>query len=407
MIVKFIHAADLHIDRSFEGSIPFDKRVQEKLIQANQIVLANIVDQAVFHEVDFVLFAGDTFHQNKPSLKTQKHFFEQMERLNRINIPVYMIFGNHDYYQKERYWFEFPKNVHLFVDEEVKTKVLKLNSGEKVAISAFSYCHPWIQQEKVLEFPSRANVDYHVGMYHGELGTKDHGNYAPFSSSQMQEKNYDYWALGHIHVPTIVSNHGRIVYSGAPQGHTRKEQTSTSVSLVELKRSEYQTTPIEVAEVYWHRQKISFEQVRTTNEIFPMVQRQLEISNNKFHLIELEIVNYEHLGMDIVERIDSGEVLEYLIEELRKYTSNLFIWRIVLMKDTVQKQITVTVSKKLKYQLFESYQIPQDFKQILSELYSHPEATKLLNELPDYQSETLLAAQELINQDFQFKEDNE
>ncbi|MDG3374698.1 hypothetical protein P5D95_24830, partial [Vibrio parahaemolyticus] len=172
-------------------------------------------------------------------------------------------------------------------------------------------------------------------------------------------------------------------------------------------RSEYQTTPIEVAEVYWHRQKISFEQVRTTNEIFSMVQRQLEISNNKFHLIELEIVNYEHLGMDIVERIDSGEVLEYLIEELRKYTSNLFIWRIVLMKDTVQKQITVTVSKKLKYQLFESYQIPQDFKQILSELYSHPEATKLLNELPDYQSETLLAAQELINQDFQFKEDNE
>nr|WP_242590329.1 DNA repair exonuclease [Enterococcus sp. MSG2901] len=407
MIVKFIHAADLHIDRSFEGSIPFDKRVQEKLLQANQIVLKNIVDQAVFHEVDFVLFAGDTFHQNKPSLKTQKHFFEQMERLNKINISVYMIFGNHDYYQKERYWFDFPENVHLFVDEEVKTKEFKLNSGEKVAISAFSYCHPWIQQEKVLEFPSRGNVDYHIGMYHGELGTRDHGKYAPFSSSQMQEKNYDYWALGHIHVPTIVSTNGRVVYPGAPQGHTKKEQTSISVSLVELKKSEYQAIPIEVAEVYWHRQKISFEHVHTTNEIFSMVQRQLEVPNHKFHLMELEITNYEHLGMDIVERINSGEVLEYLIGELSKYTSNFFIWRISLMKNTTQKQTILTVSKNLKHQLFESYQMSQDFKQILSELYSHPEATKLLNELPDYQSETLVAAQELINQDFQFEEDNE
>ncbi len=73
-MVKFIHAADLHIDRSFEGLVNLDKSVQEKLLEVNLKVLANIVDKAIINEVDFVLLAGDTFHQNRPSLKIQNIF---------------------------------------------------------------------------------------------------------------------------------------------------------------------------------------------------------------------------------------------------------------------------------------------------------------------------------------------
>ena len=64
-MVKFIHAADLHIDRSFEGLVNLDKSVQEKLLEVNLKVLANIVDKAIINGVDFVLLAGDTFHQNR------------------------------------------------------------------------------------------------------------------------------------------------------------------------------------------------------------------------------------------------------------------------------------------------------------------------------------------------------
>ena len=179
-MVKFIHAADLHIDRSFEGLVNLDKSVQEKLLEVNLKVLANIVDKAIINEVDFVLLAGDTFHQNRPSLKIQKHFFDQIERLNEKEISVYLTFGNHDYYQSERYWFTFPENVHLFTLEEVETKTFLSKKGEKVAISGFSYLHQWIQGDKVAEFPLRHSVDYHIGLYHGEIGSNRRGNYAPF-----------------------------------------------------------------------------------------------------------------------------------------------------------------------------------------------------------------------------------
>ena len=144
-MIQFIHAADLHMDRSFEGLVNLDKRVQERLLIANLNVLSNIVDEAIKHAVDFVLLAGDSFHQPRPSLKIQKHFVDQMERLNQSNIDVYMIFGNHDYYQQERYWFKFPDNVHLFTSESVETKKLISKSKEEVAISGFSYLHQWIK----------------------------------------------------------------------------------------------------------------------------------------------------------------------------------------------------------------------------------------------------------------------
>lgn len=128
-MVKFIHAADLHMDRSFEGLTTLDKTVQEKLLKTNLTVLSNIIEQAIINNVDFVLLAGDNFHQNRPSLKIQKHFSEQMKRLEKNHIPVFIIFGNHDFYQKERYWFSFPKNVHLFTSETVETKKITIKSG--------------------------------------------------------------------------------------------------------------------------------------------------------------------------------------------------------------------------------------------------------------------------------------
>ena len=60
-MIQFIHAADLHMDRSFEGLVNLDKRVQERLLIANLNVLSNIVDEAIKHAVDFVLLATSLY----------------------------------------------------------------------------------------------------------------------------------------------------------------------------------------------------------------------------------------------------------------------------------------------------------------------------------------------------------
>ena len=63
--MKFLHAADLHLDRSFEGLTSVPEHFQERLITANQKMLKNIVDTAITQAVDFVLLQslGFTFPQ--------------------------------------------------------------------------------------------------------------------------------------------------------------------------------------------------------------------------------------------------------------------------------------------------------------------------------------------------------
>ncbi|MBF8808577.1 MAG: metallophosphoesterase [Enterococcus lacertideformus] len=405
-MVKFIHAADLHMDRSFEGLIGLDKQVQEKLLEANLKVLSNIVEKAIDNNVDFVLFAGDSFHQNRPSLKIQKHFFDQMQRLNEKNIDVYMIFGNHDYYQKERYWFTFPENVHLFISEEVKTKRLFTKDGEEIAISGFSYLHQWIQADKIVDFPLRAAVDYHIGIYHGEVRSNQNGNYAPFQPSRMQEKGYDYWALGHIHVPLSLNERGTINYPGAPQGHTQKEQLAKSVLLVELIPGGCHTTSLEVAELYWETKEISLKQARTTQDVLQVIQTQLKEELPKVTLLDIKVIDYHHLNQEVIERIQSGELLDYLIEKSTSHSLNLLIWRISIKSEELINRTPLKVSLALVEQIFEAYRVDEDFYQILSELYGHSEAIRLLGELPDYHEHTLDRAREILDQDFVFEEEN-
>jgi len=65
-MLSFIHCADLHFDRPFEGLHSVASKTKE-LSRENGQVLANIVKLAIEEKVDFLLFAGYTFHQNQPT----------------------------------------------------------------------------------------------------------------------------------------------------------------------------------------------------------------------------------------------------------------------------------------------------------------------------------------------------
>ena len=105
--MKFIHTADLHLDREFEGivqDVPFHPYK----------ILEKIIDFAIVEAVDVVFFAGDNFHQSQPSIKIQNYFVQELARLAPHGIQAVVIFGNHDYYRESVYWVSFPENVTVF-----------------------------------------------------------------------------------------------------------------------------------------------------------------------------------------------------------------------------------------------------------------------------------------------------
>ncbi|MDU1981385.1 MAG: DNA repair exonuclease [Enterococcus casseliflavus] len=394
--MRFLHSADLHIDRSFEGVHLLSEKVKTQLPAINQKIIRNLVDVALEKAVDFVLLAGDTFHQARPSLKVQHDFFAQLQRLGEAQIPVYMIFGNHDYYDPQRYWFAFPENVILFSSEEVQTVQGTTKNGETYAISGFSYQHPWITENKVTEFPARAAVDYHIGLYHGDQAGE---RYAPFSISEMKKKGYDYWGLGHIHVPQTLSEQPPILYPGTPQGKTKKEQ-ATGVILADLTPQGPTIERLEIAEIAWQKQVVSLADVTASNAVLPAIIERLKSPRSR--LLHLVLTDVQQLPPDWFPAAEKNEWLTYLNERLAQ-TEPLQVIYALEVEQANEDKIALAVSEDYMLQFLAMYESPEMFADRLSDLLQHPLIQRGITH-ESFQEEVLQQAKQLLKDDFQWEE---
>ena len=59
--MKFLHAADLHLDTPFVGISDFSKELQAKLKASTYEAARKLFRVALEKEVDFVILAGDIF----------------------------------------------------------------------------------------------------------------------------------------------------------------------------------------------------------------------------------------------------------------------------------------------------------------------------------------------------------
>ncbi|GAA3017923.1 metallophosphoesterase family protein [Tetragenococcus solitarius] len=393
-MLHFIHCADLHFDRPFEGLHLIAEKSKE-LPRENAQVLSNIVTFAIAESVDFVLFAGDTFHQNKPTLKTQQQFFQQMERLNERNIPVYMIFGNHDYYEKERYWFDFPTNVHLFKEEKVQTFTGRTQSGEIYAISGFSYLHPYISQEMVNNFPIKQEK-YHIGIYHGDMMSE---HFAPFQLKNMKNKNYDYWALGHIHAPTVLSEEDAILYAGTPQGHTQKEEV-TGINLVTIDNGGTTWQTKDVSAITWKKQKISLKGIQQQKSVLEEITSTFQ--NSEKALVKLSLNDTKLLPKNWLQDSELYELIEYINEYLITHHFQQLVYQIEVDEDTNTEKIDVPADKELLDHLLAIYHEKDIFNETISELATHPLVRQAIS-LEQLQEESLFNMQRQLKSEISWR----
>lgn len=59
------------------------------------------IEQIKFDEIDHIVFLGDWFdHRNSLNIETMNYSYQALKLLNNINIPIKVILGNHDLYQR-------------------------------------------------------------------------------------------------------------------------------------------------------------------------------------------------------------------------------------------------------------------------------------------------------------------
>jgi exonuclease SbcD len=257
--MRFIHAADLHIDSPLRGLDRYEGAPVERLRSATRGALERLVDRAVAEQVDFVLLAGDIYDRDWQDFHTGLFFREQMVRLERARIRVLIVQGNHDAQGVISRQLVLPSNVTVFSSRVAETVRMDHLS---VAIHGRSFPDRAVDEDLVPSYPDPVPGYFNIGMLHTSLGGRPgHDNYAPTDVGTLIARGYDYWALGHVHARELVCESPRIVFPGNLQGRHANETGPKGCELitVEAGRIAAEFAPLDL--VRWSQLTVNLDRV--------------------------------------------------------------------------------------------------------------------------------------------------
>lgn len=325
--MKFIHAADLHLDTPFASIKNFSKQLQNDLRKSTYTAATKVFDTAIHEKVDFVILAGDTYDNTDRSLNAQEFLKNQFNRLKDNGINVYMVYGNHDYYRNDFSTIKFPDNVYTFSDA-VTTEEFTSRDGMKVGISGFSYYQQHIQEDKVKEYPARENFDYQIGILHAGVGD---GNYAPFTVNELLAKGYDYWALGHIHKRQVLNEKPYVIYPGDTQGRNQNETGIKGFYLVNVLNSVTEAKFVASSSYVWDKAKIDVSAEENLDSLFAKIDGVLD--KDQKELLTVKINNAQKLDPDLIKSIDRGDVIRHYSQS----ASSAMLYKLELKYNNTQQ----------------------------------------------------------------------
>ncbi len=234
-MLQFIHAADIHLDSPLRGLEQYEGAPVDEIRTATRRALANLVDLALLREVDFVVIAGDLYDGDWKDHNTGLFFVLQMSRLRDASIPVVMISGNHDAANRMTKALRLPENVELLSHTRAKTAASKRLHDLGVAIHGRSFGKPAEYDNLARDYPQRTSGMFNIGLLHTSLaGAEGHEPYAPCTIEELRQKQYDYWALGHVHNREIKCDDPPIVFCGNLQGRHIRETGAKGCYLVRV-----------------------------------------------------------------------------------------------------------------------------------------------------------------------------
>ena len=227
---RFLHAADIHLDSPLSGLSRYDGLPADEIRGATRAAFDNLVQLAIDEAVDFVLIAGDLFDGDWKHMGTGLYFARAMGRLDQAGIPAFVLAGNHDAASVITRSVPWPPNVRLFNARQPETHWLP---GLAVAIHGQSFHSAAVTENLVTAYPEARAHSFNIGLLHTALsGRQGHAPYAPCSVDDLKAKQYDYWALGHVHVHEIVNVSPHVVFPGNTQGRSIRETGPKGAVLV-------------------------------------------------------------------------------------------------------------------------------------------------------------------------------
>lgn len=223
--MKFLHAADYHLDSPILGRSP----EQTQLLRQSLLQLPHKVSAAAREQgCKLMVLSGDLFD----GPYTRESYLALVTSLEEAAMPVLIAPGNHDYYHPGSVWAQekWPENVHIFRSEEMESVAFPELDCRVYGAAFTAPTAPALLEG----FRAGGQERYAIGLLHGDP-TSPSSPYCPVTPGQIAESALDYLALGHIHKRNSATCGGTLcAWPGCPMGRGFDETGEKGVLIVTL-----------------------------------------------------------------------------------------------------------------------------------------------------------------------------
>lgn len=312
MTRRFLHAADIHLDSPLQKLGTYEQAPVESIRGASRRALAAMVDLAIEQAVDLVVIAGDLYDGDWQDQNTGLFFVAQSNRLVQAGIPIAVIRGNHDAANVMTSTLPLPRNPDgseiMLGSDQVDQRVFE-DLG--FAIHGQSFRSRAETENLANNYPSPVSGLFNIGLLHTSLtGAEGHDPYAPCTPAQLTDKQYDYWALGHVHVRGEHSLDGGcpIHFSGNLQGRHIRETGPKGCLIVDVDdRNQCTTTFHELDVVRWQICRLDVSELSHVDAVMDAYQdwlRQTVVSlGEQLFVVRVELVGQSVLNQALRQKL--------------------------------------------------------------------------------------------------------
>lgn len=387
MAFSFIHISDIHLGRPFSNisKYSYDISIKNLYNDAVEKAFNNVIDFALLKNVDFVLISGDTFDNNEQDFKSKLILKEGLKKLEKADIKVFLICGNHDpisSYNKNTFNFDENSNIKIIGlnTQSPYKNIIYAKSGNPVAIiRALSFEENTFKENPIKYFDIATTEEkqlFNIALLHCDLDASKESPYAPCTLGELQSLNYDYCALGHIHLPEYEEK--SIQYSGTIQGRNTKETGVHGIKYIKVENNKIiKNSLIPTDIIRFEDIKIDLSSSNDTTIAYSQIQENFLnfVSHNSYNcelfLVRLELtgnieffseINEEFYNV-LSERLKSDFNNKIYISEITNNTKPKTDEETLKEDDGIAGEIYRTIKNETTNEFFKT--IETDLKSIL------------------------------------------
>lgn len=310
--IKFIHCADFHLGSPMSGIGEYANIRRDELLNS----FGAVIDLCIDEKAQLLLIAGDLF--DKPDVSDEICRYVESQLL-RIDIPVFISLGNHDYKSVGGAYDRMNLNDNVYIFDGAFSSVELSDLGVRVFGAGFGgeYCDSAL----VSDFGVINDENINLVVLHGDVVSSGSASrYNPIDVSKFV--GADYCAFGHIHKRTPPSKVGSITYaySGSVESRGFDETGEKGIYVGTVSKGRCELEFRRICKRIYHDIMVDVSSCETADNVYEAVQNAI-VGDKQKDLYKITLIGKLPADVNISTDVIKNRLDEIFFIKIKNETS--------------------------------------------------------------------------------------